>query len=255
MVKLKKKKKVSTTITQMTANDFWKFEDSNDLPYYNDRIYTFEIVKLGIFILFLFLSVFALIFGMGNSVLSIDFRIIFSLGLAICGFIYMFDKHWYKSFFRNVTDIKSIGFFLVLSLVIGVGAYGLVGILFDTNLLSVGDIVTTQALLINIFIGIFQIMAEELFTIGLFMVIMIFGLRKLKVKRKNLVVAAILISSVIFSLLHLPGYNYNIVQCLLVVGLTRSIMTTAFFFKRNIMYSYIVHVLYNLSILLYAFYF
>lgn len=256
MVKPKKKKKISTTVTQMTTNDFWKLENTNnDLPYYNDRTYTFEIVKLGVFVLCLFLSVLTLIFGISNSVLGIVFRIVLSLGLATCGFVYMFDKHWYKRFFGTVTDIKSIGFFLVLSLAIGAGAYGLVGILFDTNLLSVGDIVTTQTLLINMFVGIFQIMAEELFTIGLFMGIMIFGLRTHNVKRKNLVVAAIVISSIIFSLLHLPGYNYNIVQCLLVVGLTRSIMTIVYFFKRNIMYSYIVHVLYNLAILLYAFYF
>ena len=58
--------------------------------------------------------------------------------------------------------------------------------------------------------------------------ILIFGNRMMSLDRKPLIIFFFNGFFVAFGLLHLPVYNYNLLQCLFVIGLTRLIMTVLF---------------------------
>lgn len=256
MVKIKKKTgKVKPTIKQFKDSDFWAYEEKReDLPYYNDRNYSFDLTKFAVFNLFLFLGVLIPVFGSLSGIAGVFFRIIFSLILYISGYIYMFGGTWKYRFFKKPKDFLTLCIFLLLSLMAGAATFFLLNYLSEISLLSMGDISSVSMLVTNIISVLFQVMGEELFAIGLFMGLLTLGNRMLSFDRKPLIIFSLLISSLLFGLLHLPVYNYNLLQCLLVIGLTRLIMSVLFFIKRNIMYSYIVHVLYNIAILIYAYY-
>lgn len=258
MAKLKKRVKAGKklpTIKQFEISDYWGYEqDREDLPYYNDRNYSFDLTRFAVFNLFLFLGVLTPVFGSTSGIFSVFFRIAFSLILYISGYIYMFGGAWKDKFFKKPKELLPIIIFLFLTLVSGSVLFYLLNFISDVDLLSVGEITSVSMLLTNILSVLFQVIGEELFAVGLFMGILIFGNRMMSLDRKPLIIFSLMVSSLLFGLLHLPVYNYNLLQCLFVIGLTRLIMTVLFFMKRNIVYSYIVHVLYNIAILVYAYY-
>ncbi|WP_439487097.1 CPBP family intramembrane glutamic endopeptidase [Blastomonas fulva] len=55
--------------------------------------------------------------------------------------------------------------------------------------------------------------------------------------------AAWLVSAIIFALLHLPTYNWNIVQCVVVIGSARFVLTLAYVWTKNIWVSTGAHII------------
>jgi membrane protease YdiL (CAAX protease family) len=63
------------------------------------------------------------------------------------------------------------------------------------------------------------------------------------VGRRGAVVGAWLVSSLLFGLSHLPTYNWNWVQCIVVIGTARIVLTMAWLRTKNIWVSTGAHII------------
>lgn len=71
--------------------------------------------------------------------------------------------------------------------------------------------------------------------------------KRLKIKNLIVLLLSISISCVLFGLGHLPAYDNNILQCLLLIGLPFTlIQTTAFLLTKNLIVCYAIHLIYDL---------
>jgi hypothetical protein len=88
-----------------------------------------------------------------------------------------------------------------------------------------------------------QMLGEELITILPFLAILTLLHSKAGMSRNGAVLAAWLLSAIIFGLLHLPTYNWNVLQCVLVIGSARLVLTLAYVWTKNIWVSTGAHVI------------
>ena len=61
--------------------------------------------------------------------------------------------------------------------------------------------------------------------------------------RKGAIVGAWVVSSVVFGLLHLPTYDWNLIQCIVIIGSARMVLTLAWIMTKNIWVSTGAHIL------------
>jgi membrane protease YdiL (CAAX protease family) len=85
-----------------------------------------------------------------------------------------------------------------------------------------------------------MLLGEELLTVVLLIIIAnIFG------GTKKAIIAGIIGSTLVFALLHLPTYQWNLLQCILVIGVARIPFTLASLRSNSIWMGYAVHVAYD----------
>jgi uncharacterized protein len=94
-----------------------------------------------------------------------------------------------------------------------------------------------------------QLLGEELITILPFLAVLTFCHSRAGISRNTSVLLAWLGSAAAFGLVHLPTYNWNIIQCLVVIGSARIILTWAFVWTKNIWVSTGAHILNDWAIL------
>lgn len=85
-----------------------------------------------------------------------------------------------------------------------------------------------------------RILGEELLVIVILVVIV-----NLMGKSKKAILVGILVSTLIFSLVHLPNYNWNILQCLLLLSPGRVIITLASLKSDSVWTGFAAHVAYD----------
>jgi membrane protease YdiL (CAAX protease family) len=88
-----------------------------------------------------------------------------------------------------------------------------------------------------------QLLGEELITILPFLALLWYLHAKVGLSRNAAVLAAWLLSAIAFGLLHLPTYGWNFVQCLLVIGSARLVLTWAYVSTKNIWVSTGAHII------------
>ena len=93
-----------------------------------------------------------------------------------------------------------------------------------------------------------QLLGEELLTILPFLAILQFAYARMGLSRRKAVVVAWLLSSLLFGLVHLPTYNWNWVQCIVVIGSARLVLTLAYLKTKNIWVSTGAHIINDWSI-------
>lgn len=98
--------------------------------------------------------------------------------------------------------------------------------------------------LVNFFakVGV-QLLGEELITVLPFLAMLALCHRLVGWGRNASVVAAWLVSAVAFGLIHLPTYDWNLVQCLVVIGSARLVLTWAYVWSKNIWVSTGAHII------------
>lgn len=94
-----------------------------------------------------------------------------------------------------------------------------------------------------------QLFGEELITILPFLALLWFLHAKAGLSRNAAVLVAWLLSAIAFGLLHLPTYDWNIIQCLLVIGTARLVLTLAYIWTKNIWVSTGAHIINDWAIL------
>lgn len=88
-----------------------------------------------------------------------------------------------------------------------------------------------------------QLFGEEVFTLLPFLAVMAFLSRQMGVGRKGAIIGAWLVSSLLFGLIHLPTYDWNFVQCIVVIGTARMVLTLAWILTKNIWVSTGAHII------------
>ena len=110
-----------------------------------------------------------------------------------------------------------------------------------------------SAFLVLTISSIFQLFGEEFLAILPFLALLQYFYLNRKKSRKKSIVLALILSSIFFGLLHLPTYNWNILQCIFVIGFARLFLTIPYIMTRNLFVSFAVHFLYDMIPFLLAF--
>jgi len=155
--------------------------------------------------------------------------------------------HW-RALFRKlrVRDFLMMAGFAILNLIVS----GVVGFVIgkflgaDANLAVEGLATSSSSDNVVFFARTFiQLIGEEVITILPFLAVMYLGFSKFKLSRRNAIIAAYLVSTVIFGLVHLPSYNWNLIQCLVVIGTARLVLTIPYMITKNLWVSAGAHIL------------
>jgi membrane protease YdiL (CAAX protease family) len=88
-----------------------------------------------------------------------------------------------------------------------------------------------------------QLFGEEVITLLPFLALLQMFTRGLGLGRKSDIIGAWLVSSVIFGLIHLPTYDWNLIQCLVIIGTARMVLTLPWIMTKNIWVSTGAHIL------------
>lgn len=87
-----------------------------------------------------------------------------------------------------------------------------------------------------------QLLGEELLTILPLLAVLWLCVRKFGLSRRLGLIAAVIVSTAGFAAVHLPTYNWNIIQCFGGIGSARLVLTTAFLLTRNLWVSTGAHI-------------
>ena len=169
------------------------------------------------------------------------------VGLPLLGLILATPRNW-KAIFGHVggREVKLMFAFAFANIVISM-AIGTVISIFGTTasnnkIADAGNL--DDAGLFSFFAKVgLQLLGEELITILPFLAILAICYQRLGLGRKASVITAWLLSALIFGLAHLPTYNWNFVQCIVVIGSARLVLTWAYVWTKNIWVSTGAHVL------------
>jgi hypothetical protein len=88
-----------------------------------------------------------------------------------------------------------------------------------------------------------QLLGEEVITLLPFLALLQVFTSGLGLGRKGAIIGAWLVSSVIFGLIHLPTYDWNLIQCLVIIGSARMVLTLPWIMTKNIWVSTGAHIL------------
>lgn len=88
-----------------------------------------------------------------------------------------------------------------------------------------------------------QLLGEELLTILPFLACLWWLHTRWTLGRRTSVVLAWVVSAVPFALVHLPTYGWNLMQCLVVIGTARLVLSLGYLLSRNLWVSTGAHVL------------
>jgi membrane protease YdiL (CAAX protease family) len=87
-----------------------------------------------------------------------------------------------------------------------------------------------------------QLLGEEVVTILPFLALLQLFSKGLGLGRKAAIIGAWLITSILFGLIHLPTYDWNWIQCVVVIGSARMMLTLPWILTKNIWVSTGAHV-------------
>jgi membrane protease YdiL (CAAX protease family) len=160
---------------------------------------------------------------------------------------YTAPGHW-RSIFGKVggREVRLMIGFALLNLVVSMAVGGLVSTLTtvtpNASTSGLGGLDTAGQL---VFFGkaLPQLFGEEIITIFPFLALMhLFAVRFGK-GRKAAIIGAWIVSSLVFGLLHLPTYDWNWIQCIVVIGSARMVLTLPWILTKNIWVSTGAHII------------
>ncbi|NNU26739.1 CPBP family intramembrane glutamic endopeptidase [Isoptericola sediminis] len=88
-----------------------------------------------------------------------------------------------------------------------------------------------------------QLVGEELLTILPFLALLYLGVTRLGWSRRATIVTAWIGTALLFGAVHLPTYDWNVVQCFVVIGTARLILTIPYLLTKNLWVCAGAHVL------------
>ena len=155
--------------------------------------------------------------------------------------------HW-RVLFRPVGwhEIKWMILFALLNLVVSmsVGALLKPFVDFQSNAAVAG--IADQAAAEQWFLFIRtapQLLGEEIITILPFLALLTLFTRRLGSTRKAAILWAWLLSALLFGLIHLPTYDWNLIQCVVIIGIARLVLTLPWIMTKNLWVSTGAHIL------------
>lgn len=232
---------------EISKKDKFKFErEGMDFPFYNDNPHLTPF-KWTVMLLIIFSSVLMLFVDVGISGTVFLYYI-----LPVIGFGYVSDWN-YRLIVKKLRkrDIILILAVLVISLIYALSTAAFLeyfGIVATDN--PIFEYLDSVFFWILLAIGVF---IEELFNIIVFL-LMLFISYKITNNRKISIITGVLVTCIIFGLLHYTAY-YNLIYILVVIGLGTIFPMYAYIKSKNILITIIIHFLYNAIISLYNLFF
>ncbi|MGO3751794.1 MAG: CPBP family glutamic-type intramembrane protease [Peptoniphilaceae bacterium] len=223
--------------------DLIKIKDYTDFPFENISNTRWILSMLLLFGGFLLTT----ITNLENPLISYGIFIVSSISS-----LFILDKKWLKKLIKplEIKDLFIIIFVLFSTYFIGI----LVSILVSkTSMVEnpITGVINNDNILKLFIIMIVQLFVEEI----LFVLPFLFIFNKFKYYNRIMaIIAAWIISSIIFGALHLPTYNYNLFQSLVVISLIRFAISSAYVWRKNLALSYLIHVIYDFLILILVLY-
>ena len=232
-------------------SDFFKFEEGNlDFPFYNGKpllsLKDWFILLLGVILYIAIISgVFDVIPGfsdMPNILLSIIHFLVLFLPVFCCcrgkiGLIFRKPK---------LKDMKVVILCFVAYILFSSVMKILLGMIFTMPGNSVATSGGTGSevilMIISMLIGL---MAEELVKVITFLLFMTL-IFKYTENRRTSMTMGIILCCIVFGLLHLRAYAFNLVVCLLIVGVGCIIHLYPYLKTKNIVNSYLTHIMIDL---------
>lgn len=175
------------------------------------------------------------------------------VGLPLLGLAMAAPGRWTSIFGRvGLREVKLMFVFAVLNIVIsmaiGTAINTLGTVAANAKIADAVNLDGTQ--LFGFFAKVaLQLLGEELITILPFLALLAFCHATAGLGRKAAVLAAWSISSLAFGLVHLPTYDWNIVQCVVVIGSARLVLTWAYVWTKNIWVSTGAHIINDWTIM------
>lgn len=226
-----------------------EYKNGDDFPYYCGWPVTITGAQWAIVMVATVVSFFVL--GYGLDTLKGDWlpfipRILF-VAIPLIALAFVTPKHW-KAIFRKVgfKDVLWMFGFGILNVFVTTGVGAITVRLFNTasNPAATAVVGKGPAGLFAFYSGTgIQLFGEELITILPFLAIMYLCTSVFKMGRKGSVLWAWVITAVIFGLLHLPTYDWNLMQVLLTISLARLVLSLAYIKTKNIWVSTGAHIL------------
>jgi len=175
------------------------------------------------------------------------------VGLPLLGLAIAAPGRWMAIFGRvGPREVKLMFVFALLNIVISM-TIGAVIETFGTataNAKIVDAANLDGAQLFNFFAKVaLQLLGEELVTILPFLAILALVHATLRIGRNAAVLTAWLLSALAFGLVHLPTYDWNVVQCVVVIGSARLVLTWAYVWTKNIWVSTGAHIINDWAIM------
>jgi membrane protease YdiL (CAAX protease family) len=158
--------------------------------------------------------------------------------IPLAALAYVAPRNW-SAIFRKVSgrDIKLMVGFALLNVVVSMS----IGAIVHAYMAVTPNVATSQLAELDMAgrISFFaktvpQLFGEEVITILPFLAFLQFFSHGLGAGRKNAVVGAWLFSALLFSLAHLPTYGWNLVQCVVIIGSARLVLTLPWIMTKNI---------------------
>jgi membrane protease YdiL (CAAX protease family) len=221
-------------------------DDGADFPFYNEMPTRVDgrrwAILLGsIVVAFLVLSRWPLDEWWGIVLAQIVF-----VAIPLATLRWMIPTHW-TALWRRVhpRDAAVIVGYWLLALVVQLGVGSALGVIDKTAASDPAAAVREAGVAIPAhFIGALpQLMGEELLAIVPFLAVMWLCVTKLGTTRRLAVVIALIVSSLWFGAVHLPTYDWNVLQAVVGVGLVRVVLTLAYVRTKNLWVSFGAHVL------------
>lgn len=230
-----------------------KKDEIRDFPLTNTSISDLRLVSL------IFVSCAYFVFNIlyVPSHLSLIFSIIYSfLPIGIYFFIYYFFTKespikMYKKW--SFYDLKIGIVFLVLQLIYVSVISRLVPNMSANETVNIYSKVphTLKNFSLISFTTIGNLMLEEIFSIIIF--IALFKLLSYKFSRETAIGIALVLSSIVFGLMHFQAYNWHLAQMILLIGGERLFLTGAYIRTKNIWTSFLMHYIFDMTIFLLVF--
>jgi hypothetical protein len=88
-----------------------------------------------------------------------------------------------------------------------------------------------------------QLIGEELTTILPLLAVLWLCVSRFGLSKRTGIIIAVVVSTLWFSALHLQTYNWNVVQCLGIIGTARIVLTMSFLVTRNLWVSASAHII------------
>jgi membrane protease YdiL (CAAX protease family) len=168
-------------------------------------------------------------------------------GIPLLAFAYVAKGHWTAIFGKvGFREVKLMLGFALLNIVVSMSIGGIVYAFTEVTSnsanaqLSEADTAGRIAFFVK---TIPQLFGEEVITLLPFLAVMTWLTHRFGMGRKGAIVGAWLITAVVFGMLHLPTYNWNWVQCIVVIGSARLVLTLPWIMTKNIWVSTGAHII------------
>jgi hypothetical protein len=221
----------------------------DDYPYYNSLpveistrqwLFILAAVVAGFFVLVTTLGIFP------SGAMSFLPGILFA-AIPLAALAYVTPQHWI-ALFRPVKgrDILLMVGFTLLNLAVSLAVAHVVNSLIGTSsnaVIGALNAMTTTERVIFYLKAAPQLLGEEILTILPFLALLYWFHQHLGLSRTRAVLLAWVLSALWFGAAHLPTYQWNIAQCLLVIGSARLMLTLPYMLTKNIWVSTGTHIL------------